>query len=90
VPRAGTIGRSGGPGTIDLSCRAIDRASGRARALLFRVVPRAVNRARPIWNIILSAKEESCERVCSLVVTRAPVAPQVLGSTPRGIEFLRI
>jgi hypothetical protein len=26
----------------------------------------------------------------SLVVTRAPVAPQVLGSTPRGSEFLRI
>jgi hypothetical protein len=22
VPRAGTMGRSGGPGTIDLSCRA--------------------------------------------------------------------
>jgi hypothetical protein len=32
----------------------------------------------------------SCERVCSPVVTKAPVAPQVLGSTPRGSEFLRI
>jgi hypothetical protein len=32
----------------------------------------------------------SSERACSLVVTRAPVAPQVLGSTPRGSEFLRI
>jgi hypothetical protein len=30
------------------------------------------------------------ERACSLVVTRAPVAPQALGSTPRGSEFLRI
>jgi hypothetical protein len=30
------------------------------------------------------------ERACSLVVTRAPVAPQVLGSTPRRSEFLRI
>jgi hypothetical protein len=31
-----------------------------------------------------------CERACSLVVTRAPVAPKVLGSTPRVSEFLRI
>jgi hypothetical protein len=31
----------------------IDRASGRARAVLFRVVPRAANRARPIWNTIV-------------------------------------
>jgi hypothetical protein len=30
------------------------------------------------------------ERACSSVVTRAPVAPQVLSSTPRGSEFLRI
>jgi hypothetical protein len=30
----------------------IDRASGRARVVLFRVVPRAANRARPIWNTI--------------------------------------
>jgi hypothetical protein len=27
------------------------------------------------------------ERACSLVVTRAPVAPQVLGPTPRGANF---
>jgi hypothetical protein len=33
----------------------IDRASGRARAVLFRVVPRAANRARPIWNTIAEA-----------------------------------
>jgi hypothetical protein len=33
---------------------------------------------------------ETSERTCSLVVTRAPVAPQVLDSTPRGSEFLRI
>ncbi|KAL6598793.1 hypothetical protein ACP70R_046053 [Stipagrostis hirtigluma subsp. patula] len=30
------------------------------------------------------------ERACSLVVTRASVAPQVLGSTSRGSEFSRI
>jgi hypothetical protein len=30
------------------------------------------------------------ERARSLVVTIAPVAPQVLGLTPRGSEFLRI
>jgi hypothetical protein len=30
----------------------INRASGRARVVLFRAVPRAVNRARPIWNPI--------------------------------------
>jgi hypothetical protein len=30
------------------------------------------------------------ERACRLVVPRAPVAPQVLGSTPHGSEFLRI
>jgi hypothetical protein len=35
-------------------------------------------------------KMRSCERACSLVVTRALVAPQVLDSTPRGSEFLRI
>jgi hypothetical protein len=32
----------------------IDRASGRAWTVLFRVVPRAANRARPIWNSIAS------------------------------------
>jgi hypothetical protein len=32
----------------------IDRASGRARVVRFRVVPRAANRARPIWNTIVS------------------------------------
>jgi hypothetical protein len=31
----------------------IDRDSGRARVVLFRVVPRAANRARPIWNTIV-------------------------------------
>jgi hypothetical protein len=30
----------------------INRASGRARVVLFRVVPRAVNRVWPIWNTI--------------------------------------
>jgi hypothetical protein len=30
----------------------INRASGGARVVLFRAVPRAVNRARPIWNTI--------------------------------------
>jgi hypothetical protein len=30
----------------------INRASDRARAVLFRVVPRAANRVRPIWNSI--------------------------------------
>jgi hypothetical protein len=35
------------PGTIDMSCW--------ARAVLFRVVPSAVNRTRPIWNSIASS-----------------------------------
>jgi hypothetical protein len=30
----------------------INRASGRAKAVLFRTVSRAANRARPIWNTI--------------------------------------
>jgi len=30
----------------------IDRALGQVRAGLFRAVPRAANRARPIWNSI--------------------------------------
>jgi hypothetical protein len=30
----------------------INRASDRARAVLFRAVPHAANRARPIWNTI--------------------------------------
>jgi hypothetical protein len=34
----------------------INRASGRARVVLFRAVPRAVNRARPIWNTIMEDK----------------------------------
>jgi hypothetical protein len=33
---------------------------------------------------------EGRERACSLVVTRASVAPDVLGSTPHGSEFSRI
>jgi hypothetical protein len=33
---------------------------------------------------------EPRERASSLVVTRAPVAPQILGSTPRGSEYLKI
>jgi hypothetical protein len=37
------------------------------------------------WNI-----PRTGEKAYSLLVTRAPVAPQVLGSTPRGSEFLRI
>ena len=28
-----------------------------------------------------------CERACSLVVTRASVAPEILGSTPHGSEY---
>jgi hypothetical protein len=32
----------------------------------------------------------SCEMACNLLVIRAPVEPQVLGSTPCGSEFLRI
>jgi hypothetical protein len=34
----------------------IDRAQGRASAVLFRVVPRAANRARPIWNSIVTPR----------------------------------
>jgi hypothetical protein len=34
----------------------INRASGRARVVLFRTVPRAVNRARPIWNPIIGGQ----------------------------------
>jgi hypothetical protein len=40
-------GRRAGP-----ALSTIDRASGRVRAVLFRAVPRAANRARPIWNSI--------------------------------------
>jgi hypothetical protein len=43
-------GRRAGP-----ALGTIDRASGRARAVLFRVVPRAANRARPIWKSIVSS-----------------------------------
>jgi hypothetical protein len=32
----------------------------------------------------------TCESACSVVVARALAAPQFLGSTPRGSEFLRI
>ena len=35
-------------------------------------------------------KYTKSERVCSLVVTRASVAHEVLGSTPCGSEFFRI
>jgi hypothetical protein len=45
-------GRRAGP-----ALSTIDRASGRVRAVLFRAVPRAANRARPIWNSI--GKSES-------------------------------
>jgi hypothetical protein len=38
-----------------LALGTIDRASGRARAVLFQVVPRAANRARSIWKSILKA-----------------------------------
>jgi hypothetical protein len=47
VPRAVTMGWSGGLGTIDMSCW--------ARAVLFRVVPNAVNHTQPIWNSIASS-----------------------------------
>jgi hypothetical protein len=46
-----------------------------------------------LWGLEIFVAVRRClgsERACSLVVTRAPVAPQVLGSTPRGSEFLRI
>jgi hypothetical protein len=45
-----------------------------------------------LWGleIVGSPRCLGSERACSLVVTRAPVASQVLGSTPRGSEFLRI
>ena len=36
------------------------------------------------------SKNTWCERACSLVVTRASIAPKVLSSTPRGSEFSRI
>jgi hypothetical protein len=55
VPQADTMGRSSGPGTIDLSCRAalgtINRVSSRARTMLFRVVPRAANLEYYTWRI---------------------------------------
>jgi hypothetical protein len=58
VPQAGPTGRDGGPGTKRPSAgpalSTMDRASCRARAVLFRVVPRAANRARPIWKSIAS------------------------------------
>jgi hypothetical protein len=38
---------------VMLALSTIDRASERARVVLFRVVSRAANRARPIWNSIL-------------------------------------
>jgi hypothetical protein len=40
-------GRRAGP-----ALGTIDRVSGRARVVLFRVAPRAANRARPIWKSI--------------------------------------
>jgi hypothetical protein len=48
-------GRRAGP-----ALSTIDRASGRVRAVLFRAVPRAANRARPIWNSILVAMLMLC------------------------------
>jgi hypothetical protein len=44
-------GRRAGP-----ALGTIDRASGRARAVLFRVVHRAANRARPIWKSIATGE----------------------------------
>jgi hypothetical protein len=41
-------GRRAGP-----ALGTINRASDRARAVLFRVVPRAADRARPIWKSIV-------------------------------------
>jgi hypothetical protein len=35
----------------------INRASGRAKAVLFRAVPRAANHARPIWNTIFQTAQ---------------------------------
>jgi hypothetical protein len=37
----------------------INRASGRAKAVLFRAVPRASNRAWPIWNTIHGSRASS-------------------------------
>jgi hypothetical protein len=39
----------------------INRASDRARAVLFRVVPRAASRVRSIWNSIASTKQNLVE-----------------------------
>jgi hypothetical protein len=41
-------GRRAGP-----ALGTIDRVLGRVRVVLFRVVPRAANRARPIWKSIV-------------------------------------
>jgi hypothetical protein len=66
----------------------IDHASGRARVVLFRVVPRAANRARPIWNSIVSILHEVGEGAWVTVcfcgrggdgsrgcITRSPMGP---------------
>jgi hypothetical protein len=51
-----------------------------------------VLREKYCWLVADKPNEKGVtrERACNLVVTRAPVAPQVLGLTPRGSEFLGI
>jgi len=42
------------------------------------------------WIMPCHLALQMCERACSLVVTRVPVAPQVLGSSRPWSEFFRI
>jgi uncharacterized membrane protein YfhO len=47
----------------------------------------------PFWVVVDRKKRKMRwirERACSLVVTRASVTPEVLGSTSHGSEFSRI
>jgi hypothetical protein len=44
---------------VGLALRTIGRASDRDRVVLFRVMPRAGNRARPIWNTIITLSRRS-------------------------------
>ena len=71
VPRADTMGwvaaqelkgRRAGP-----ALRTIYRASGRARVGLFRAVPWAANRARPIWNSIVETTAAEWSKYVSIV-----------------------
>jgi hypothetical protein len=50
-------------------------------------LPKSVQHVHLISFELLLYVRSSPRLSCSLVVTRAPVAPQVLGSIPRGSEF---